>query len=164
VAAYARSSLATHEGRVARVLDQHRGAELLVAGWQADSLVERGQSTPPGVRFLSNLDDHNSFFDRVGILAFPLSAGSGMKVKVLESMALGVSVVTTLAGLEGLPEQSQLACYCAHSDEEFIEALLRALKNKEERVRKAEVARALVIETCSPEIVGGRMLELYAKL
>lgn len=147
-----------------RVLRQHPVAELLVAGWQADSLLGTDHPLPPGIRLLPNLGDPNLFFDQVGILAFPLPAGSGMKVKILESMALGVSVVTTPAGLEGLPEQSRLASYCADSDEEFTDALLRALTNKEERFRKAEMARALVLETCSPEIVGSRMLELYATL
>ena len=38
-----------------------------------------------------------------GILVVPLLSGSGIRIKILEAMSLGVTVISTSIGAEGIP-------------------------------------------------------------
>lgn len=143
-----------------RVLAELPGAELVIAGWQADSLQEVAARTH-SVTILSDIGDHSEFFDRIGLLAFPLEVGSGMKVKVLESMAMGVAVVTTAVGTEGLTATDG-AVWRAATDKEFANAIVEALAGPTEREGRAQRARALVERQCAPKIVAAQLVELYS--
>jgi polysaccharide biosynthesis protein PslH len=65
-------------------------------GW----LIRRLQY--PGVVFRGEVPDAAAFVHSHGILVAPCFSGGGMRVKILESMALGRPVVTTSVGAEGL--------------------------------------------------------------
>ena len=58
---------------------------------------------------MENLAHPADFFSRVAVMAYAPARGTGMKVKVLESMAYGVPVVTTAEGAEGLDVRGRRA-------------------------------------------------------
>lgn len=73
------------------------GARLLLAG-RGDVRV----GALPGVEVLGPVADSAAVLARLAVLAFPVPASSGPKVKVLEALAYGVPVLTTAAGVEGV--------------------------------------------------------------
>lgn len=137
-------------------------AELLLAGWDAHSLAADAKGAR-GVTLLSDLDDHCEFFDRIGVLAFPLEVGSGMKLKVLEAMAMGAGVVTTPAGIEGLIDTHD-AAWLGTADEELAEAIIAAVSERSERESRAKRAHARLRKQCAPEIVASQLTELYRSI
>lgn len=137
-------------------------AELVLAGWDAHSLAADAQQAR-GVTLLSDLDDHREFFDRIGLLAFPLDIGSGMKVKVLEAMAMGVGVVTTPTGTEGLTNAENAVWY-GRSDDELATAIVSALRDPTERVSRARRAHDLIHCQCAPDVVAAQMTTLYTSV
>lgn len=139
------------------------GTELLVAGWAADSLAPLVKDLP-GVTLVTDIRDHREFFARIGVLAFPLEVGSGMKIKVLESMASGVPVVTTAAGLEGLRSPAERAWWEAADAAGFAADLIAALDDPRERERRAHRARRLLEEDCAPSVVARQLLGLYQRV
>ena len=56
-----------------------------------------------GVEIRSDVPDAQPFFRELDVLVYAPAVGSGMKVKVIEAMALGTPVVTNSQGIEGLP-------------------------------------------------------------
>ena len=112
----------------------------------------------------TDLRDHREFFDRIGLLAFPLEHGSGMKIKVLESMALGVPVATTPAGVEGLRPHDEPAWWEAATDDAFARAIVSAVGDSAEREARARRARTLLEEQCAPSVVAARLLDLFGRL
>jgi polysaccharide biosynthesis protein PslH len=138
-------------------------AHLVVAGWRASSLAADVE-IPPGVDIVSDLDRASAFFERIGILAFPLAAGSGMKIKVLESAAAGIAVVTTRAGLEGLELPDDPPFYIADTDDEFVDALVAAAGNDADRFARASAARQLLEKQISPDVVVESLLKIYHQL
>ena len=54
-------------------------------------------------------------------MVVPLLSGSGMRVKILEGMALGKVIITTSLGLEGIPASHQENILIADTPEQFIE-------------------------------------------
>jgi glycosyltransferase involved in cell wall biosynthesis len=76
-------------------------ARLLVAGWQAQERL--GHHFPiEGAELVGTVQRATDFFQRLAVLLFPPTGGTGVKIKTLEAMAFGVPVVTTAEGVEGL--------------------------------------------------------------
>ena len=84
-----------------QVLAQVPDARLQVAGRGVAALAAL-QEPRPGVEVLGEVASARDFLRGLSLLLYPLTRGSGMKVKVLESMASGLPVVTTPCGAEGL--------------------------------------------------------------
>jgi glycosyltransferase involved in cell wall biosynthesis len=62
----------------------------------------------------------------------PLFAGSGMRIKIVEGMALGKIVIATTIALEGIDYIPNKDVIVADTKEEFIKAINWCLANKEE--------------------------------
>lgn len=74
---------------------------VVLAGRAAHSLPPRTLGMP-GVEVHSDVEDMQGLFSKQDLLIVPLSVGGGVRVKILEAWALGVPVVSTAVGIEGL--------------------------------------------------------------
>lgn len=138
-------------------------ARLIVAGWNAARYLARFSSLP-GLALAENLMHPSEFFSQVAVMVYAPSRGSGMKVKVMESMAYGVPVVTTWEGVEGLDHQNRRECWVAETDEELAEGACHLLENSAERQHMRQAARTLVEERYSPRPVVDKMIAVYQQL
>jgi glycosyltransferase involved in cell wall biosynthesis len=75
-------------------------ARLRVAGRGTSEVI--GARAPDGVDVLGEIPSAVDFLSGLSLLLYPLTRGSGMKVKVLEAIAMGLPVVTTACGAEGI--------------------------------------------------------------
>jgi glycosyltransferase involved in cell wall biosynthesis len=117
------------------------GARLLLAG-RGDVGVADGA----GVQVLGPVARSVDVLSRAAVLAFPCPHTSGPKVKVLEAAALGLAVVTTRAGAEGLGSEAVVV-----SDVDgFAAALAAVLRQPELRADLAGRARADVLAVHAP--------------
>lgn len=64
-----------------------------------------------------------TFINEHSIALVPLFSGSGMRVKILEAMALGKVVLTTSIGLEGIKALPQKEVLLADSKEQFLQQI-----------------------------------------
>ncbi len=78
------------------------------------------------------------------VMAVPLWAGSGTKLKVLEAMALGIPVVSTPLGVEGLPVEDGRHVVLADNPLSFAKALTKLLIAPRLGAEIAGAARQLV--------------------
>ena len=120
--------------------------------------------TQTDVVLAENLEHPTEFFSKAAVMVYAPSRGSGMKVKVMESMAYGVPVVTTWEGMEGIEYQNGRECWVAESDEELAEKICRLLENPGERGQIREAARNLMDERYSPRPVVDKMISVYEEL
>lgn len=119
-----------------------------------------------GVRGRGRVPDAREVLAGAAVLAFPCPPTSGPKVKVLEAMALGLPVVTTAAGVEGVgePEGDATGAVAVAADEPtaFADALVSALTDPAERVAMAERARAIVEAHHGPAACAERRVAAWA--
>ncbi len=102
----------------------------------------------------------HELFGRVKLCIVPLLEGGGTRLKILESMALGVPVVSTPLGAQGLDISAGTHLFLAESAEGFSEAVVRLLADEAERDRLSAAAREFVVRhhDC------GRVLPAFLRL
>ena len=96
------------------------------------------------VFILGEIKDSLSFINSKSIMVVPLQSGGGMRVKIIEGMALGKTIVSTSIGAEGIAYTDKENILIADSVEEFEQAIDRCVTNKEFSNTLGSNARALI--------------------
>lgn len=104
--------------------------ELHIAGKHGDYLSNQ---ISEGMSYHGYVDDLVNFCKNSGILVTPLISGSGVKIKVLEMLAMGVPVITTKIGAQGIKHDDHKVLIEANSDNELVEACVELINDKELR-------------------------------
>lgn len=87
------------------------------------------------------------------VVFVPLLSGSGVRIKILESMALGIPVVSTRKGAEGIPYTDRKNIFIANSPLEFKNALCILIQNKQLAAQIGKEGQRLIQEHFSDQIV-----------
>jgi len=90
------------------------------------------------------VDDAEVFMQSRGIMIVPIQAGSGIRIKSLEAMALGVPVVSTSIGAQGLTVESGTQMIIADDPEGFADGIIQLLLNPAASQEMTQHARAYV--------------------
>ncbi|HOY16304.1 MAG TPA: glycosyltransferase family 4 protein [Haliscomenobacter sp.] len=98
----------------------------------------------PGIKFTGEVPDAAAFMAAHPISLAPMRSGSGIKVKVLEAMALERVVLGTTIALEGIPAQDGKEFFLANTPEEYVQQLLGLRENPHLARKLGKAARALV--------------------
>ena len=139
------------------------GAKLYIAGWNANKYL--GRYLPlPDVAIDENISHPEIFFSQIAVMTYTPAQGSGMKVKVMESMAYGVPVVTTPDGVEGIECINGYHCWVAEKDDAIAEKIIALLGDIEARRRMAGAARGLLEDKYSPLPVVDQMMDVYKEV
>lgn len=99
-----------------------------------------------GVHVYGYVADATPFWQHATLLAVPLLSGGGVRVKILEAMAMGVPVVSTTMGCEGLDVQHNEHLLIADTPADFARACATILQDKAQAQRLAQNARQLILE------------------
>jgi glycosyltransferase involved in cell wall biosynthesis len=135
-------------------------ARLVISGWNAQKYL--GKYMPMrNVQLEENLRHPADFFSRASVLVYAPAKGSGMKIKVLESMAYGTPVVTTWEGVEGITYQNGVHCWVEEDDLKMANRVLQLFENRGERESMRRAARTLMEEKYCLEPVVNQMLNVY---
>jgi Glycosyltransferase len=97
-----------------------------------------GRNTPqwlfninkPNVEVLGEIADAGEFISSKSIMLVPLMSGSGMRVKIIEGMMLGKTIISTTIGVEGIVYQSDNNILIANSPDEFFNAISRCVQDQ----------------------------------
>jgi glycosyltransferase involved in cell wall biosynthesis len=92
------------------------------------------------------------------LLAVPLDAGGGTRLKILEAFAAGLPVVSTRVGAEGIEGTDGTHLVIAERPE-FAAAVGRLVSDAALGRRLAEAGRKLVLERYDWQVVGGQAVD-----
>ena len=102
-------------------------ARLIVAG--ADPSCAVRALAGEHVDITGRVADVRPYYARAHAVVVPLSIGGGTRVKVLEAMAMGVPVVSTALGCEGLDVVDGRSVLIGDSDAALADAVVRVLQS-----------------------------------
>jgi glycosyltransferase involved in cell wall biosynthesis len=145
-----------------RVLERRPGARLMLAGEGMEAARFGASAGLPGVRWLGRVPSASDFLRELGVLLYPLTAGGGVKVKVLEALALGIPVVSTRDGAEGLVEQRGVVV--EEDDELLASATVALLDDLPARRGAGAQARENFLANHTPAVAALPVVELYERM
>ena len=104
-----------------------------------------------GVQAIGEVDNAIDFMNSKSIMVVPLLSGSGMRIKIIEGMAMGKIIVSTSIGAEGIDYQEDENIIIADKAEDFASSIIKCINNPEfaKRIgnRAALTARNLYSDT-----------------
>ena len=113
----------------AKIKSENPQLKFYLAGRNAPEWFERIIKLN-GVEYLGEINDAYDFINSKAIMVVPLFSGSGMRIKIIEGMALGKPIVTTDIGTEGIPTQNGNNILIANDANQFIEAISRLINDR----------------------------------
>jgi len=116
------------------------------------------------VKVVGEVPDALEFISSKSISIAPLLSGSGIRVKIIESMAMGKAVVSTSIGAEGINYTDGENIMIADSPEDFSEAITILYQNLEMSKRIGDNARKLVAEEHSTKKIIERLVSFYQRI
>lgn len=102
-----------------------------IAGRNAPQWLIKKLEGYSNIKFYGEIDDAYEFMSKRAVMLVPLFSGSGMRIKIIEGMALGKSIVTTTIGTEGISTQHNKNILIADSAEKFKNEIIRLLTNRD---------------------------------
>lgn len=82
-----------------------------------------------GVQVVGEVDNAKQFMAQNGILIVPLLSGSGVRIKILEALAIGKVVISTQKGVEGLDVEHEKNLFIADTAKEFLSTIQQCIDN-----------------------------------
>ncbi|CAN5498322.1 glycosyltransferase family 4 protein [soil metagenome] len=128
-----------------------------------------GKKMPPGFfNFQSDrievkgfIPDAKEYMNEGTIMIVPLFSGSGMRVKIIEGMAMGRAIVTTPVGMEGIHAVDGKHFLMAQDAAEFTKQVKLLIENRELVKSIGANARAFVEEEFDNKAIGKKILGFY---
>ncbi|MFK7935022.1 MAG: glycosyltransferase family 4 protein [Saprospiraceae bacterium] len=108
--------------------------------------------------------DAAEFINQHSLMVVPLLSGSGMRVKILEGMALGRVVLTTEIGLEGIEAEHASEVMIANQPEEFVNCVAECYQSNGQLVNLGRRAQVLVAKEYDNLEIGQRLITAYQQM
>ncbi|MFY0673959.1 MAG: glycosyltransferase [Bacteroidia bacterium] len=103
------------------------------------------------LKVIGEVEHSEEFLKSLDLLIVPLRSGSGVRIKVLESMAMGVPIVATKIGFEGIGVKNKESIIEANSAAEFADAINKAKQNQKKLDLMAQNAGEYLSNNHSPK-------------
>ncbi len=134
-----------------RVREEVKDAKFYVVGKDpTPDLLELAEKDP-SVVVTGTVEDVRPYFERSKVFVCPVRIGGGFRGKILEAMAMGLPIVSTSLGAEGVDATDGKEMYIADQPEDFARKVVELLGDDGLCQRMGEEARRKVEECFSWE-------------
>lgn len=129
-----------------------------------------GSNTPKsfennqGVELLGFVPEIAEYLSKAGIYVAPLFVGGGIRIKILEAMAMELPVVASPISAEGIKASRNDGLIIAKSSKEFADEIMNLVRTPDYAVSLGKAARKYVIENYSTEKTIGVIYNSYKKM
>jgi polysaccharide biosynthesis protein PslH len=134
--------------------------EFHVAGKRMPDWI-RAYNTHPNVFTYSDVPSAAAFMQSFAISVVPLLSGGGMRLKIVEAMGLGLPIISTHVGAEGIAARHGESILYADTPAEFVHAIGQVLENPALAQQLGENARTLAVERYSWEGIAEQAGDFY---
>lgn len=121
-------------------------------------------ATDKSVVVTGYVEDLRPYLSRAWVVVAPLQEGFGVKVRVLQAMAVGKPVVSTSMVTTGIDVSIGQDIIIANSPTEFAERVIELLNDKQLREKIGDNARKLMEKEHSWEKTTDKLNEIFQKL
>jgi len=136
------------------------GAVCVLAGRFMPKALKKLNDTD-GLAIIEEVKNNLEFYENGTIMTVPLLSGSGLKIKMLEGMALGKCIITTSIGAEGIHGSHGIHYFIADRKEDFISIILHLYENPDIITKVGANARKFVTEHYDMKKLGKQLVDFY---
>lgn len=145
-----------------KVLNSEPNAKFYIAGRNIPESIKAKQTD--NTIITGEVDNSKDFINSKEIMIVPLLSGSGIRIKILEGMALGKAIVSTKVGAEGINCTHKNELMIADNATEFAKHIIELLKSNTKVQEIGKNARNLVSQFYDNKKQVAELLEFYNSL
>jgi glycosyltransferase involved in cell wall biosynthesis len=139
------------------VLNEIPSLRLLIVGIGELPAKFAGIMNTRNIELIGEVNDLKPWYQKSAVSVVPLLTGSGTRLKVLEAMGMGVPVISTKKGAEGIDYSEGKNIVIADEENTFAKQIITLLQDKNKKMEIAEQAKALVKQKYDWNIIGNNM-------
>jgi glycosyltransferase involved in cell wall biosynthesis len=140
--------------------------------WPALELHVAGKNMPPqlqqlqlpGVQVHGFVDSAPRFMQQHAVMIVPLLSGGGMRVKIIEGMALGKCIISTNLGAEGIAVEPGRDLLVADEPQHWLELIGQWMSGAIDANEVGAAARQTAISLYDNDQVVARFVDLYRRI
>lgn len=164
-------SLDTHPNRAAmsyffaeiwpKLISRVENVEMYVIGRIPPNWLKQLSAKDPRVHVLGFVEDVRPYFKKATALVCPIRDGGGTRIKILDSLAMGVPVISTSFAASGLCLEHGKHILMADTPVDFVYQIEEMLSNAKLRASLATAGVEVVSREYSWEVIGRSLIEAY---
>ena len=144
------------------ILQEFPEVTFTIAGRKIPAEITQRDDT--NVIVAGEVESANTFMLSKDIMIVPILAGSGIRVKIIEGMALGKVIITTSIGAEGLDVENGKNILIANTPEDFVTAVEKCVKTPDLCAILGENARNYVSLNHNNEFITQKLIDFYGSI
>lgn len=118
----------------------------------------------PNVSIVGEVANAHQFMRQKAVMIVPLLSGGGMRVKIIEGLALGKTIISTTIGAEGIEAKDGETILIADTPEQFVQQIGKCINNREWYNRIAVEARKFALKNYDYREVANKLTHFYTQL
>ena len=145
-----------------KISEEFPGIKFYIAGRNMPGWIRK--LNMKNVHVEENIEDPKKYISSRSVMIVPLLSGSGMRVKIIEGLALGKAIVSTTVGAEGIDVRNKKNILIADTPDEFYRAISEIVRNKELYLSLCREARVLAKEKYDSAVISEKLMKFYSEL
>ena len=145
-----------------KIIDQFPYLEFNIAGRNIPDWF--GSLQYKGVNILGEVEHAKQFVLDNDLMVVPLFSGSGMRVKIMEAMALGRTIVSTTLGAEGSNAEDRKNILIADSAQQFLDTIAELISKEDMYHRIGKNARHHILNHFDSDQIANELINHYESL
>jgi len=113
------------------------------------------------IEVLGYVDDVRPYFAGATISICPIRDGGGTRLKILDAMAMGMPIISTTIGCEGIDVSPGINVFIANTPEEYVQSIGKLINDDMLRKSLSNCARITVEKKYSWNIIGQKLNKYY---
>ncbi len=146
-----------------KVTEKYPALKFYVAGRNAPQNIVSYFNKIHNVEYLGEVDNAHEFMNSKSVMIVPLLSGSGMRIKIIEGMALGKAIISTSIGTEGINSSHKENIFIANTVHEFLSAIDDLVNNKELVLKTGASALKFVAENFDNKSIISQLMRFYSE-
>lgn len=126
----------------------------------SDDLLNR---QVPNVQMVGEVENAKNFMISKAIMIVPLLSGGGIRVKIIEGLALGKAIISTSLGAEGIGCTSGEELIVADTPQQWLEGI-RSLVNDAQKLKHMKMRGMQLAEQFNNDRITEQLLQFYKDL
>jgi glycosyltransferase involved in cell wall biosynthesis len=143
-----------------KIRAQVPAARFNIVGQRPESAVKEWDGKD-GITVTGRVEDIRPYIGRAPVYVVPLRVGGGVRLKILEALAMGKAVVSTPVGAEGIEIEAGKQILLAKDAGAFANQVISLLRSSEQRRVLEKAARTFAENHAGWNAVTSRLEDIY---